>query len=179
MPDVLSFPHQVSRLVFEPGQAYEKFRDRYEAAVPPADPRSLGAIPEWHSRWPRPGTAGLEPGAHGFVMYWRADLTPPVTAAGELRPCTAYLMGADVIPEPCYRDDPAVLLYSRLRTLIYIGRNDRTQFAVEQPSTALAGLAGPAVVQLGIDLDRQLAGLLDSLGVGTGMMRRVPSPVSG
>ena len=165
MPEVLSFPHRVNRLVFEPAQAYEKFRDRYEAAVPPAGPRSLGAFPEWHARWPRPGTAGHEPGADGFVMYWRADLTPPVTAAGELRPCTGYLMGPGALPELCYRDDPAVLLYARLRTLIYIGRNDRTQFAVDRPSTVLAGFTGPAVAQLGINLDRKLAALLDALGV--------------
>jgi hypothetical protein len=32
--DVLSFPHQATRLVFDAGQPYEKFRSRYEAAVP-------------------------------------------------------------------------------------------------------------------------------------------------
>jgi hypothetical protein len=179
VPDVRSFPHRVRRLVFEPGQAYEKFRDRYEAAVPPADPPVLGAFPGWRTRWPRPGLAGHEPGAHGLVMYERADLTPPVTAAGELRPCTAYLMGIEVLPEPCYHDDPAVLLYARLRTVICIGRNDRTQFAVDQPSTVLAGFAGPAVAQLGLDLDRRLAGLLDALGVGASQVLRSPSPVRG
>lgn len=38
MTNVLSFPHQVTRLVFDAGQPYEKFRGRYEAAVPPANP---------------------------------------------------------------------------------------------------------------------------------------------
>jgi hypothetical protein len=40
--NLLSFPHQVTRLVFDAGQPYEKFRSRYEAAVPPADPPWLG-----------------------------------------------------------------------------------------------------------------------------------------
>jgi hypothetical protein len=35
MINVLSVPHQVTRLVFDTGQPYEKFRSRYEAAVPP------------------------------------------------------------------------------------------------------------------------------------------------
>jgi hypothetical protein len=32
--NVSSFPHEVTRLVFDAGQPYEKFRGRYEAAVP-------------------------------------------------------------------------------------------------------------------------------------------------
>ena len=43
--NVRSVPHQVTRLVFDVGQPYEKFRSRYEAAVPPADPQRLhGAV---------------------------------------------------------------------------------------------------------------------------------------
>jgi hypothetical protein len=38
MATVGSFPHRVTRLVFDAGQPYERFRGRYEAAVPPADP---------------------------------------------------------------------------------------------------------------------------------------------
>jgi hypothetical protein len=40
--NVRSVPHQVTRLVFDVGQPYEKFRSRYEAAVPPADPQRRG-----------------------------------------------------------------------------------------------------------------------------------------
>jgi hypothetical protein len=35
--DVGSFPHQVTRLVFDTGQSYDEFRARYEAAVPALD----------------------------------------------------------------------------------------------------------------------------------------------
>ena len=35
----LSVEYRVTRLVFDTGEPYEKFRGRYEAAVPPADPR--------------------------------------------------------------------------------------------------------------------------------------------
>ena len=45
---VSSIPHQVTRLVFDAGQPDEKFRARYEAAVPVLDseaasPSSIGA----------------------------------------------------------------------------------------------------------------------------------------
>ena len=175
MRNVLSFPHRVTRLVFDTGQPYEKFCGRYEAAVPPADPRWLGDFPGRHSRWP--GTAGdlHEPGPHGFVLYWRGDMTPLMTPAGEVRPCTAYLMGSQVIPDKIYRSNPAVMLYSPLRTLIYIGSDDRTRFAVDQPSTVLADIADPAIALLGADLDRQLADLLDALGVETSQVLSTPT----
>lgn len=164
MTNVLSVTHQVTRLVFDAGQPYEKFRSRYEAAVPTADPRR-GESAAQRGRWPS-GTAGPgELSPHGFVLYWRTDVSPVMTTGGELRPCTAYLMGRQVIAEQAYHQDPAVLLYVPLRTLVYIDAEDRTRFAVDQPSTVLGGFAGPAATELGAELDRQLAGLLNALGI--------------
>jgi hypothetical protein len=170
--NVRSVPHQVTRLVFDVGQPYDKFRSRYEAAVPPADPRWLGDVAGRHARWPDLAADSGEPGPHGFVLYWHADITPLMTTAGERRPCTAYLMGCPAIADKIYRQDPAVMLYSPLRSLIYIDSSDRTQFALDQPSTVFAGFADPAIAELGTDLDRQLAELLKALGVGTAPLSR-------
>jgi hypothetical protein len=101
-------------------------------------------------------------------MHWRADMTPDLTGPGDLRPCTAYLMGHHAIPEKAYLRDPAVMLYAPLRALIYIDLADRTRLAVDQPSTVYASFADPVITELGRDLDRQLAGLLGSLGVEAG-----------
>ena len=115
----LSLEYRVTRLVFDTGQPYEKFRGRYEAAVPPADPRP-GDRPGRHVRW-QDGAADADgPARHGFVLYWRADMTPELTGPGDLRPCTAYLMGHHALPEQAYLRDPAVMLYAPLRALIYI-----------------------------------------------------------
>jgi hypothetical protein len=95
-------------------------------------------------------------------------MTLRATAAGDVRPCTAYLMGCQAAAEKIYRRDPAVMLYAPLRTMIYIDSGDRTRFAVDQPSTVCAGFAGfadPAIAGLGTGLDRQLAALLEALGV--------------
>ena len=108
----LSVEYRVTRLVFDTGQPYEKFRGRYEAAVPPADPRP-GDRPGRHVRW-QDGAADADGAArHGFVLYWRADMTPELIGSGDLRPCTAYLMGHYAIPEKAYLRDPAVMLYAR------------------------------------------------------------------
>ena len=39
--DIGSFPHQVTRLIFDTGQPYEAFRARYDAAVPAVDKKRL------------------------------------------------------------------------------------------------------------------------------------------
>jgi hypothetical protein len=163
--NVSSFPHQVTRLVFNAGQPYEKFRGRYEAVVPPADPWRLGGTAGRHARWPAITADQGEPRPHGFVLYWRADMTPRTTVASDLRPCTTYLMGCHAVAEKIYRRDPAVMLYAPLRTLIYIDSGDRTRFAVDQPSTVLAGFADPAIAGLGVGLDQQLVELLETLGI--------------
>ena len=54
---------------------------------------------------------------------------------------------------------------SLLRTLIHIAPDDRTRLAIDRPSGIFAGFAAPAFVKLGTALDRQLAGLLKTLGV--------------
>jgi hypothetical protein len=163
----LSLEYRVTRLVFDTGQPYEKFRGRDEAAVPPADPRP-GDRPGRHVRW-QDGAADADgPARHGFVLYWRADMTPELTGPGDLRPCTAYLVGHHALPEQAYLRDPAVMLYAPLRALIYIDLTDRTRLAVDQPSTVYASFADPVITELGRDLDRQLAGLLGSIGVEAG-----------
>jgi hypothetical protein len=57
------------------------------------------------------------------------------------------------------------MLYSPLRALIYIDSADRTQFALDQPSTVFAGFADSAIAELGTDLDYRLGELLTALGV--------------
>ena len=160
-----SVPHQVNRLIFDVGQPYEKFLGRFEAVVPPVDPQLPRDCAGRHARWP-----GIVPEVdlsrlHGFVLYWRADMTALMTADGELRPCTGYLMGNQAIAEKIYRQDPAVMLYAPLRALIYIDAGDRTRFAVDQPSTVFASFDDPAVTRLGLGLDGQLAELLEAVGV--------------
>ena len=175
--NVSSFPYQVTRLVFDVGQPYEKFRGRYEAAVPPADPRRLGGAAGRHALWPAIAADQGESRPHSFVLYWRADLTPRTTVASDLRPCTGYLMGCHAVGEKIYCQDPAVMLHASLRTLIYIDSGDRTRFAVDQPSTVLAGFADPAIAGLGVGLDRQLAALLEALGVEANQVLGAADPV--
>jgi hypothetical protein len=172
----LPVPHQAARLIFDAGQPYEKFLSRYEAVVPALDPRRQGGCDGRPARWPDvvPAKELFRP--HGFVLYWRADMTALMTEAGEMRPCTGYLMGNHAIAEKIYRLGPAIMLYMPLRTLVYIDAHDRTRFAVDQPSTVFASFADPAIAELGLELDAQLAVLLDALGIQAGALLAARTP---
>ncbi|MGH3219754.1 MAG: DUF302 domain-containing protein [Streptosporangiaceae bacterium] len=174
----LSVSHRATRLIFDVGQPYERFLSRFEAVVPAADPRRPREFDGRHARWPDIVPATKMTSRHGFVLYWRADMTALMTEEGDLRPCTGYLMGNPAIAEHIYRHDPAIMLYAPLRTLIYIDTDDRTRLAVDQPSTVLASFAHPAIATLGLDLDGQLAELLDALGVEASPLLRTARTVS-
>jgi Domain of unknown function DUF302 len=166
----LSVPHRATRLIFDAGQPYERFLSRFEAVVPAADPRPSADCAGRHARWPGIAAGTDLSGRPGFVLYWRADMTARMTEDGELRPCTGYLTGNLAIAENVYRHDPAIMLYAPLRALIYIDADDRTRFAVDQPSTVLASFADPVIARLGLDLDSRLAELLDALGVEASLL---------
>jgi hypothetical protein len=166
--DVGSFPHEVTRLVFDTGQSYEDFRARYEDAVPDLDYKHMAAYAERGAPWPEVVADADASAPNGFLIYWRSDLTPLMSLAGDPAPCTAYLMGNHTIAEQMYRHDPSVMLYAPLRTAIYVDAANRTRFAVDQPSTAFASFASPAISEVGTELDRKLAALLDALDVPAG-----------
>jgi hypothetical protein len=169
----------VARLTFDAGQPYEKFRARYEAAVPARDPQQPGAAAGRHTRLNEISARASARSPYGFVLHWRAETVPRMTDAGEQRPGTAYLMGSDAMSERLYLRNPAMMLYVPLRALIYIGAGDRTRFAVDQPSTLFSGFADPDIAAAGRELDRRLAGLLGALGITAGrLLRAAARPVT-
>ncbi len=70
------FPHQVTRLVFDTGQPYEEFRPRYEDAVPEADLKQLAELAGRSATWQEVVADADASARLGFLMYWRADMTP-------------------------------------------------------------------------------------------------------
>jgi hypothetical protein len=110
--DVCSFSHQVNRLIFDTRQPYQEFRARYEDAVPELDSERLAAFAERGAPWPEVIADADASAPHGFLIYWRSDLTPVMGLAGDPARCTAYLMGNHTIAEQMYRHDPSVMLYA-------------------------------------------------------------------
>ncbi len=86
-------------------------------------------------------------------------------AAGDRADCIAYLMGNHIFAERMFRHEPRAMLYAPLHTVIWEDSDGNAWFTVDQPSTQFSSFRIPAVAEVGIQLDRKLAKLLNVLGV--------------
>ena len=159
-----TIPHQVVRLDIEVHQAYDDFCRRYETAVPLWNKDRGAEFVTRKAPWSEVLADVAASAPYGFLIYWKMDLTPLMSLAGNAWRCTEYLMGNHTIAETMYRHDPAVGLYVPLRTVIYVGPDGTTRFAIDQPSTVLSSLGIGEITQVAMDLDRKLATLLNGLG---------------
>jgi Domain of unknown function DUF302 len=101
------------------------------------------AAPSWHEAYPQ----------------------LPFVFAGDDADCVAYLMGNHVTAERMFRHDPRAMLYAPLRTMIWEDSTGGAWFTVDQPSTQFGSLGIPEVSKVGVELDRELAALLQALDV--------------
>jgi uncharacterized protein (DUF302 family) len=163
--DIGSFPHRVIRLTFDTGQPYEEFRARYEDAVPEFDSKHVAGFVDRGAPWQEVVADADAFAPLGFLIYWRSDLTPLMSLAGDSGPCITYLMGNHTIAEQMYRDDPSVMLYAPLRTAIYVDAANRTRFAIDEPRTVFESFADTTIAQVGMELNRKLDALLKELDV--------------
>jgi uncharacterized protein (DUF302 family) len=160
----VAIPHQAVRLDIAVRDSYDEFRRRFEAAVPMWDRNRGIELVERQAPWPEVVGAVSALATHDFLLYWRLDLAPLMSLAGNKQRATEYLMGNHVIAETMYRHDPAVALYVPLRCAIYES-GEGTRFSIEQPSANLSSLGHNEITDVGADLDRKLAKLLAALDV--------------
>jgi len=156
--------HTTVRLEIPIQQEYDDFRQRFERAVPTWDRERAVELVERKAPWSEvvAQVAALAP--NDFLLYWKLDLSPLMSLAGNQRRATEYLMGNHVLAETMYRHDPVVALYIPLRCVLYEA-DEGVRFAIEQPGTILSGLGRGEITQAGLDLDRKLAKLLAILTV--------------
>jgi hypothetical protein len=131
--------------------------------VPELDTGRLDELVRSRADWPAVVQAAWENAPYDFVRYWRFDATALMRLAGDRSRCAEYLMGEHTIAQRMYTRDPAAMLYVPLRTVIYEDDEGATWFAVDQPSTRFASFGDPAIAEVGVELDRKLAALLDAL----------------
>lgn len=151
--------HPVRRLDVALPLPYDRAVRRYEELVPAADLARFGQLATWD--------AVLElaeiNAPHGFMIYWRADVTAMMAGSPSGWKCTEYLMGNHTIAERMFRHNPTAMLYAPLRTVISQAPGGPTLFSTEQPSRQFSSLGNPDIAAVGIELDHKLAGLLDAL----------------
>ena len=90
---------------------------------------------------------------HGFMRYYRSDVTAVMAGSTSLWKATQYLMGNHTIAERMFRHDPSVMLHASLRTLLYADADGDTKFAVDQPSLLFDSYDMPEIADVGRELD--------------------------
>jgi len=149
------------------------FQRAYEEAVPDLPIADVRGLLRRAAPWEEMVDLIDARAPNGFLIYFRNDVHPVMKAAGDEADCVAYLMGNHLIAERMFRHDPRAMLYAPLHTVIWEDLDGDAWFSVDQPSTQFSSLGIPAIDEVGIELDRKLAKLLDVLDV------EVPTVLSG
>lgn len=152
--------HPTRRLVVALPRPYDQARAHYETLVPEADSARFFQMASWQ--------AVLElaeiNAPHGFMRYYRIDLTAVMAGSPSFWKATQYLMGNHTIAERMFRHDPSVMLHAPLRTLLYADPGGDTKLATDQPSLLFASYDNPQIADVGRELDTLLAQLITLLG---------------
>ena len=156
-----SIEHSSRRLIIALPDSYDDARTRYEQLAPVVDNAAFAAAHSWQET-----LAVAERNApHGFMVYFRGDVTAAVAGSPSQWQATEYLMGNHTIAERMFRHDPRAMLYAPLRTAIWEHTDGTAWFSIDQPSCHFSSLGVPEITQVGLELDRKLAALLEVLDV--------------
>ncbi|MFB7502262.1 DUF302 domain-containing protein [Streptomyces broussonetiae] len=152
--------HPARRLVVALPRPYDEAREQYETLVPEVDLARFLQTASWQA------TLELAEinAPHGFMRYYRSDITAVMAGSTSRWKTTQYLMGNHTIAERMFRHDPSVMLHAPLRTLLYSDPDGGTELAVDQPSLLFASYGNPRIADVGLELDALLARLISLLG---------------
>jgi hypothetical protein len=152
--------HPSRRLVVALPQPYDGAREHYETLVPEVDFARFAQMASWQA------TLELAEinAPHGFMRYYRSDVTAAMASSPSFWKATQYLMGNHTIAERMFRHEPSVMLHAPLRTLLYADADGDTKFAVDQPSLVFNSYDNPDIAAVGEELDALLVGLIELLG---------------
>jgi hypothetical protein len=152
--------HPSRRLVVALPDSYTTARTRYETLVPEADSARFYQMASWQATL---DLADIN-APHGFMRYFRQDVTAIMASSPSFWQATHYLMGNHTIAERMFRYEPSVMLHAPLRTLIYADPDGDTKLAVDQPSLLFDSYGNAEIAAVGRELDALLVQLIGLLG---------------
>ena len=158
--DIIVIDHPSRRLVVPLPEPYDAARERYETLVPEVDFARFYQMASWNA------TLELAEinAPHGFMRYWRSDVTAMMASSPSFWKATEYLMRNHTIAERMFRHDPGVMLHAPLRTVLYADVNGDTKFAIDQPSLQFASYDNADISVVGLELDGLVMQLITLLG---------------
>lgn len=157
--------YTANRCTVQTGSPLADFRARYEQAVPPLPVNKVAALVQRRAPWQEMLDLIGAVAPWGFLIYYKNDVGPVVSLAGDQTPGVAYLMGNHTIMERMYHYQPAVLLYAPLHAVIWGDPDGSACFTFDKPSDQFASFGNPEITAVGRELDQKMAALLDHLHV--------------
>ena len=155
--------HAARRITIQIDTSFDEFRSAYEAAVPVFRHERVDDLIQRQASWQEVLDAMADNAPHDFVLYWSHDFTALMGLAGDRGRCVEYLMGNHTIAQRMYRYNPAILLYAPLRTAIVEDLDQKAWFTLDQPSSRFGSFGTPQITEVGLELDRKVAALLEHL----------------
>jgi hypothetical protein len=152
--------HLTRRLIVALPGTYDDVRTRYENLVPEVDSARFYQMASWQA------TLELAEinAPHGFMRYYRMDVTALMASSPSFWKATEYLMGNHTIAERMFRHDPSVMLHAPLRVVLYADADGDTKLAVDQPSLLFDSYDNADIATIGGELTSLLAQLIQRLG---------------
>ena len=107
-------------LTVDVGEPAERFRTRYEAAVPCLPTEEVKTLVEKQAALWSEMVSMIDAAApFGFLIYGVNDVDPVMPVGGRQGlACVSYLMGNHTIVERMFRYEPAAMLYAPLYILL-------------------------------------------------------------
>jgi hypothetical protein len=152
-----------TRMSIEIEDDFDSAVAKYEEAVPTYPAKRFAELAASRTPWEEVVRITKQLTPHAFLIYWKSPADTIMSLAGHSARSAAYLMGNHVKAETMYPHDPTSLLYVPIRTLITRIDGENPRFTFDQPSTQLSSLDLPTITATGLEIDRQLALLLEHL----------------
>lgn len=153
----------VRRISAEIPGAFEDVVGRFEDLVPAVDAEALGAAART-GKWSEVERWTSSVATHGLLRYWRNDVRPLMSVAGDRSAAIAYLMGNHVTVERMFRHEPRVMNYAPLRVELSQSSGGPVLFTVDAPSDNFGAFDSDVLAAVGTELDSKIGSLLVLLG---------------
>jgi hypothetical protein len=141
---------------------FAEFQLRFENAIPRVI-NILSVVAAHSMPWEELVRMTTAAAPHGFLMYLDAPVDRIMRIAGHNRRTCSYLIGNHVDAEHMYRYNPAVMLHSPLRAVLWEGENGEAMFTFDHPGAQFSCFNDPRITAVGAEINEKFANLLRHL----------------
>lgn len=141
---------------------FAEFKARFEKAVPQV--MGLVSILAAHLLpWDEVVSMTADAAPNGFLIYLDAPVDRIMRIAGHQRRTCSYLIGNHVDAERMYRHNPAVMLHSPLRVVLWEDESGQAMFTFDHPGAQFSCFEDQRITTVGAEINQKFAKLLTHL----------------